>query len=81
MNAFTFTELQVVAQKHNAIAISNPRTSNHSFTGYCCDVFFDDAFSLVAFIAEAEVEVRHFIATSFEEEYARARVPVAELPF
>lgn len=79
MKTITFLELITFAEKHNAIAISQPRKSNHSFTGYCCDVFFDLPESFTSFSTEIEATIGIFVASSYEEEYVRARVPV--IPF
>lgn len=77
MNALTFTELKELAEKHGAIAISQPRKSSHSFTGHCCDVFFDLPEFFAAFSSEVEAAIGIFVAASYEQEYVRARVPVA----
>ncbi|MEA5498025.1 hypothetical protein [Limnoraphis robusta] len=81
MEALTHDEIWGAASHHGAIAIAeSPRKSNHSFTGFCTDVFFDDADCMNRFRSIVESLTGIFLAVSYEQDYARVRVPV-EPPF
>jgi hypothetical protein len=71
-----YSEILGAAKYHNAIAISKqPRKSNHSYTGFCTDVFFDNPDNMNQFISIVELIVEKFLAVSYDSEYARVRVP------
>ena len=71
-----YNEILGAALHHKAVAISeSPRQSNHSFTGYCTDVYFDNPQRLVKFQKIIEILIGHFVAVSYESEYARVRIP------
>ncbi|MCG5062205.1 MAG: hypothetical protein KA714_30625 [Limnoraphis sp. WC205] len=71
-----YSEIYGAALHHNAIAISKePRKSSHSYTGFCTDVFFDNPDNMNQFISIVELIVEKFLAVSYEEDWARVRVP------
>ncbi len=72
----THEEIVGAALTHKAVAVlKKPRKSSHSFTGWCVDVFFDDPQHLVKFQEIIEILIGHFVAISYESEYARVRIP------
>ncbi len=74
-----YSEIYGAALAHHAIAISSqPRKSTHSFTGYCTDVFFNSPEELVKFQTVVEILVDHFVAVSYETDYARVRIPTVK---
>ena len=74
-----YSEIVGAALTHHAVAISKqPRKSTHSFTGWCTDVFFDDPQELVKFQTVIEILVNHFVAVSYESDYARVRIPTVK---
>lgn len=70
-----YSEILGAAKYHHAIAISQPRKSRHSLTGQCVDVFFDSPDELIRFQRIIEYKINHFVAVSYESDYARVRVP------
>ena len=81
MQALTHRETHGAASHHGAIAIAkSPRKSSHSFTGFCTDVFFDDAECMESFRSIVESLTGVFLAVSYEQDWCRVRVPV-EPPF
>ena len=74
-----YSEIKGAAKYHGAIAIArSPRSSRHSFTGKCVDVFFDDPESLVRFQKMVGRKLGIFLAESYEQDYVRVRVPCRE---
>ena len=71
-----YKEILGASLHHKAVAIlEKPRKSNHSFTGWCVDVYFDDPERLVKFQKIIEILIGQFVAVSYESEYARVRIP------
>ena len=72
----TYKEIFGAAKYHHAIAISTqPRESQHSFTGYCVDVYFDDPQELVKCKKIIEYILNHFVAVSYTSDYAKVGIP------
>jgi len=72
-----YSEILGASKYHRAIAIaSTPRKSDHSYTGHCVDVFFAEPSDLVRFQKMVGYKLGIFLAVSYEQDYARVRVPV-----
>jgi hypothetical protein len=79
-----YSEILGAAKYHHAIRLTahfvnaistQPRKSHHSFTGYCVDVYFDNSDELIRFQKMIEYIINHFVAISYNPDFARVRVP------
>lgn len=58
------------------------RESNHSFTGYTLECHFDNPHLLISFVAECQLQIKHFVAIRIlNENEAVASIPCLDLPF